>query len=360
MDFEPIQRLEATPVDVVGDVHGQREALERLLGLLGYDARGRHPDGRRLLFVGDLCDRGPDSPGVFERVMPLVEAGVATCLLGNHELPLIDPDERARHKSGNAWFFGGEEACARDEAAHGPFARATAAQRARIAAFCDRLPLAAEHPAVRAVHACWDPASLEFIRGTEARSNRELLAASRARAAAHLARAGLTERYPAARLALEERRRLREWAPDHGVTVEEQLLIDDLVPGEHLEQREDPVKVLTAGPERPADVPRWLGGKWRFLARVPWWQEQPPDRPTVFGHYWRHRRHRPLEPYDEHAALFGAAGPADGLGPGGRALCIDYCWPGEWRRPTLAALRPDLGGLVFCDGERLPAPVAPG
>lgn len=355
MPYSAVRRLEEIPIDVVGDVHGQLQALERLLDLLGYDADGRHAAGRRLVFIGDLCDRGPDSPGVFELVMRAVAKGGATCLLGNHEIPLIDPEEGERRKAGNAWFFGGDDALAKDEADFGPFRRVEPEARARIQSFCAGLPLVVEHPLVRVVHACWDPASLAFIDALGAASNREVIAACRARAAEHLARAGLTDRYPEAYRLLEARRREQDWQPDHGVTVEEQLLIDDLVPGEHIEQRENPLKLLTSGPERPADVPRWLGKKWRFLTRVPWWEESPLDRPTVFGHYWRHRRHKPFEPYDEHAALFGDAGPGDWLGPGRRAMCIDYRWPGEWSRPALAALRPDLGELVFWDGERLPS-----
>jgi hypothetical protein len=355
MALNHVCRLDDAPIDVVGDVHGHLQALERLLDDLGYDADGRHAAGRRLVFVGDLCDRGPDSPGVFELVMRAVGKGGAVCLLGNHEIPLIDPDEHERRKAGNAWFFGGDAALARDEADFGPFRRVEPGARARIEAFCDVLPLVVQHPRVRVVHACWDAPSLAFIESLGAPTNRELIARCRARAAGYLARAGLTERYPQAREALEARRREQDWQPDRGVTVEEQLLIDDLVPGEHIEHRENPLEVLTSGPERPADVPHWLGKKWRFLERVAWWQDVELDRPTVFGHYWRHRRYEALIPYDEHAALFGAATAGDWLGPGGRAMCIDYRWPSEWSRPALAALRPDLGELVFWDGERLPS-----
>ena len=86
------------PFDVVGDVHGCRAELEELLGRLGYllsrDERGRpvdalHPDGRTAVFVGDLVDRGPDSPGVLRLVMGMVAAGHALCVPGNHENKLV-------------------------------------------------------------------------------------------------------------------------------------------------------------------------------------------------------------------------------------------------------------------------------
>ncbi len=63
-----IQELFSGPIDIVGDIHGEIEALRQLLKSLGYDQYGIHPDGRRLVFVGDLVDRGPNSPAVVELV----------------------------------------------------------------------------------------------------------------------------------------------------------------------------------------------------------------------------------------------------------------------------------------------------
>ena len=57
------------PIDVIGDIHGECGTLCELLDRLGYDGNGAHPEGRRLVFVGDLIDRGPDSPGVARRLV---------------------------------------------------------------------------------------------------------------------------------------------------------------------------------------------------------------------------------------------------------------------------------------------------
>ncbi|MEV5509891.1 polynucleotide kinase-phosphatase [Streptomyces orinoci] len=82
------------PFDIIGDIHGCRSELETLLDRLGYtltwDGSGRpvdaaHPEGRTAVFVGDLVDRGPDSPGVLRLVMGMVAAGHALCVPGNHE-----------------------------------------------------------------------------------------------------------------------------------------------------------------------------------------------------------------------------------------------------------------------------------
>lgn len=92
------RRDEHGPFDVIGDVHGCREELELLLDQLGYvvvrDSRGRpvdasHPEARRAVFVGDLVDRGPDSPGVLRLVMGMVGSSNALCVSGNHEAKLV-------------------------------------------------------------------------------------------------------------------------------------------------------------------------------------------------------------------------------------------------------------------------------
>ncbi|MFD9319153.1 polynucleotide kinase-phosphatase [Streptomyces sp. NPDC060053] len=72
------------PFDIIGDIHGCALELEGLLGKLGY-VDGVHPEGRQAVFVGDLVDRGPDSPGVLRRVMTMVKSGDALCVPGNHE-----------------------------------------------------------------------------------------------------------------------------------------------------------------------------------------------------------------------------------------------------------------------------------
>ncbi|MER7466984.1 polynucleotide kinase-phosphatase [Streptomyces sp. NPDC097981] len=72
------------PFDIIGDVHGCSSELETLLAKLGYED-GVHPEGRTAVFVGDLVDRGPDSPGVLRRVMDMAKSGNALCVPGNHE-----------------------------------------------------------------------------------------------------------------------------------------------------------------------------------------------------------------------------------------------------------------------------------
>jgi protein phosphatase len=90
-------RHESGPFDVIGDVHGCLAELQQLLDELGYEidrdpegrpANARHPE-RRAIFLGDLVDRGPDTPGVLRLVMGMVAAGAALAVLGNHEAKLL-------------------------------------------------------------------------------------------------------------------------------------------------------------------------------------------------------------------------------------------------------------------------------
>ena len=94
------RRGEAGPFDIIGDVHGCLDELLELLDELGYeieisDEDGdticdvRPPEGRKAVFVGDLVDRGPNTPGVLRLVMNMVEADRAICLPGNHDMKLL-------------------------------------------------------------------------------------------------------------------------------------------------------------------------------------------------------------------------------------------------------------------------------
>ena len=71
--------------DIIGDLHGHAPTLRLLADRLGYGPDWKHPQGRRLVFVGDLSDRGPDNAGALRLVMDLVRQGLAYNVLGNHD-----------------------------------------------------------------------------------------------------------------------------------------------------------------------------------------------------------------------------------------------------------------------------------
>jgi protein phosphatase len=86
------KRGEHGPFDIIGDVHGCADELFELLTGLGYSNDGgffAHPDGRRAVFLGDLCDRGPRNVDGLRTVMAMVHGGSALCVQGNHDNKLL-------------------------------------------------------------------------------------------------------------------------------------------------------------------------------------------------------------------------------------------------------------------------------
>ena len=265
-----VRSLPTTELDIIGDVHGEIGALCTLLDRLGYDDQGRHPENRHLVFVGDLVDRGPDSVGVLELVIPMYESQRAFVVAGNHELNLL----RKKKKHGNNWFFGaGEQLFTSIDTddpkliSHRTFTRCvqTEEKRIKFLQFFQHLPIALEREDIRIVHACWDESSIQTIRN----GNQNVI-----------------ERY------YELEAEVVKNAPEQvQITGNEDLTSKNIA----IKQRRDlflqnnhPIKVLTSGPEEASKKVMFIGGKPRYTSRQHWWNNyQGP--PVIFGHYWRRR-----------------------------------------------------------------------
>lgn len=93
------RRDDPGPFDIIGDVHGCADELEALLDELGYvvewDEAAPHgvrvtpPPGRRVIFLGDLVDRGPRIVDTLRIAMSMHHSGTALCVPGNHEVKLL-------------------------------------------------------------------------------------------------------------------------------------------------------------------------------------------------------------------------------------------------------------------------------
>lgn len=329
------------PLDIVGDVHGEIDALRALLSHLGY-VDGAHPTGRRLVFVGDLCDRGPDSVSVIELVQSLVARGLAQCIAGNHELNVLRKD----HKHGNGWIL---DPAHPENTSEFSSRTATAAQQTSFPAFFRTLPLALERADLRIVHAAWDNTAIATLR-TATQSNIEVFAHYETEMKRTLDESGLRV---AAKAALDQHR--------HGLfdRAYAMPLLTDVGRCEEMRAMLSPVRVIASGPERATARQFFTTGKWRFCDRVKWWAEYTDEPAVVFGHYWRGLREDDPDKPD----LFEGLAPTDWAGPRRNAYCVDFSVGRRYKerghRPQgpfqtrLGALRWPERTVTFDDGETI-------
>ena len=258
----------------IGDIHGHAPTLLALLDQLGWKQRnGRlaNPGGQKLVFVGDLIDRGPQNLRTVEIVRDLVERGDALCVMGNHEYNAVqfhtedpeNPGEYLRPRTENKVK---QHRAVLDEIERRP------GDWKDMLTWFRTLPLALEGETWRCVHACWHPGHLDAL---EHRDGGWYLPEDRWLAAA------------------------RKATPEY-----------------------EAVEILLKGPEH--ELPNGAGfydkgGQWRRHARIAWWEPEPrnlgeallfqsppegldigaryrnPDHPAYredavpvfFGHYWR-------------------------------------------------------------------------
>lgn len=309
--WKPTVTLPEGPLDFIGDVHGEINALRTIMLHLGYDQHGEHPQGRTLVFLGDLIDRGPDSPGVVRFVFDLLSRGRAVCVMGNHDLNAA----AGLYKADNAWLFGHKEVL--------PNERSVTSQKDRneIIEMLSTLPLAAQRSDVRAVHACWRGTALAMLADSTG---------------------------PVDALRLHKDRIKLTIDPQASQAIRNITF-----------QNENPVKVVTSGPEAICD-PFFAGGKMRCEDRIAWWNDYVEGPLVVVGHYWRIK----IMLLQKDDRLF-AGYPLNSTLGAGQVMCIDYSVgsraaqrragvPEEELLGRLACLRWPEQEIVFDDGERMP------
>lgn len=91
------KRHEHGSLDIIGDVHGCFDELVSLLNKLGYVIKSDnnkqfkviHPDRRKVVFLGDIIDRGPKIIETLHLIMSMNQSEVALCVPGNHDMKLV-------------------------------------------------------------------------------------------------------------------------------------------------------------------------------------------------------------------------------------------------------------------------------
>ena len=254
--------------DIVGDIHGHADPLHRLLDKLDYsEIEGvfRHP-GRKIIFVGDFVDRGPEQREVLQIARTMCEAGIASAVMGNHEFNAIgwaaeseDGEFLRNHSKKNA-------------SQHAKFLRQIeedSADHKDAVRWFRSLPIWLDLPNLRVIHACWHEPSraalLPFLdeRGclTEAGLRESYRYGSDAHTAIEILLEGPEQRLPEGIHFFDkdghkrEEVRLRWWDQD-ATTFRKAAL--------GLEGREDELPDT----KLPKDY-RYLG-----------------EKPVFFGHYW--------------------------------------------------------------------------
>ena len=145
--------------DLITDVHGHYKKLVEILTKLEYEEIKenvwKHPKGRKLIFLGDLVDRGPEQRKVVALVRRTCEEGEAECLMGNHEYNSVCWEISAPNQP-NQFLY---QRSSKNKKMHEAFlSEYEGDEEAYISdlKWFKSLPIAIEKDGFRAIHACWN------------------------------------------------------------------------------------------------------------------------------------------------------------------------------------------------------------
>lgn len=260
--------MSAQGYDVIGDIHGHADTLRRLLIELKYTEHqgvfGR--EDRKVIFVGDFVDRGPEQREVLRIARNMCEAGTASAVLGNHEFNAI----AWATSDDNGGFLRVHSEKNRHQ--HAEFLRQLDEGSPDYWAAIDwfrELPVWLDFPDFRVVHACWHEPSIGVLQAcldesqcfTEEGLRKALQRGSEAYAAAETLLKGPEQRLPTGVFFLDkdghrrEEVRIRWWDANATTFRKAAIGMDD-----KLDELPDI--------ELPTDF-RYFG-----------------SLPVLFGHYW--------------------------------------------------------------------------
>jgi hypothetical protein len=291
--------------DLIGDIHGHHDKLIALLKKLGYLPHGesfRHPDGRKVIFLGDYIDRGPKIREVLHTVRAMVGAGDALAIMGNHEFNAVlyhTPDGKG------GWLKARNE---RNRRTHLATLDAFVGREEEWAEWIEwfrRLPMHLDLGDLRAVHAAWDVRHVAMLSGAPLVNDGFLIAATTKGTTEHAA-VELMLKGPEVKLpdgiffkdkeGIKRRNiRVRWWALEVGDAIEDLVMPEPIMAS---------LGRVTA--EMLGDLPNY----------------GPDERPVFFGHYW-------LPPHWERAPLAANLASLDFSAAFGDNPLTAYRWNGE-------------------------------
>jgi hypothetical protein len=299
--------------DLIGDIHGYLEPLQELLERLGYRQDSGvycHPE-RKVIFLGDFIDRGPDQRGVIDTVRPMIEAGAALSVMGNHEFNAIayfteDPDAPGEYLRPHS---------DKNRQQHLAFLEAYEGtdDYADVIEWFRSLPLWLDLDGLRVVHACWDDQLMGYLARRSALLNRYLdgallVAASRKTAMEYRAVETILKGKEI-KLPAGQRFKDKDGNPRHEIRVRWW----DADARTYRRAFLGPDSALSHIPEDPIDVEHLI-------------QYSSDEPPVFFGHYWMEGEPERLAP--NIACLdWSVASPRGGK-------LVAYRWDGEGELET--------------------------
>lgn len=152
-----------TDFDIIGDIHGHSNDLKSLLTQLGYtNNKGFYEHAsRKVLFLGDYIDRGINVVEVLQIVKGMVDNNQAIALMGNHEYNAICYN--TKDKQGNYLREHNKKNFNQHAVTMAAFMQDASSYKMYIDWFTT-LPLFYETPTFRAIHACWDQKSIDYLK----------------------------------------------------------------------------------------------------------------------------------------------------------------------------------------------------
>lgn len=151
--------------DIIGDIHGYADALKLLLSKLGYSPANdvwQHPE-RKVIFLGDFVDRGPQQVETLSIAQAMVEAGHALAVMGNHEFNAVAWATPNAEQPGQFLRSHSEKNRHQHSAFLNQIGEDSAAHQQAIAWF-KTLPLFLELDGIRVIHACWHTRYIELLK----------------------------------------------------------------------------------------------------------------------------------------------------------------------------------------------------